>query len=479
MSKIQARTLSRLGIIVFLTVLGSAGSSTATQEISWTTRSPMPTPRLYAGAVVVQEQIYVIGGFSGSTLGTVEAYDPATDTWTTRASMPTARAIPVVVSVDDKIYAIGGFQFEGLTDGTHTVVTEEYDPVTDTWTPRADLPAPIEGTRFLGNASIGGAALKGQIYVSVFSPNLSPEGPTATYRYDPSTDEWQSTAAPIPFTYTRFSVDAIGDRLYALSVGEAPYGGSFDIGAPLAEYDGETDIWILRPATPSARRAMGVAAATGRLYAVGGLVTERTEPEQTFYRRVADVEFYDPVENRWLEATPMEVPRHSPAVVEVNERLYVIGGGVTPSNNLFASPTIPLDIVEEGSFPAPAVCEPDELTLCLDDRPGDRRYAVRLDFETVQGGGKSGGGQAVTLSSLGVSRGGLFWFFNKSNPEMLIKVLDGCPINQHHWVFYSAGTNVGFTVTVHDTATDAVWSSTNPDLRAAPSVQDTEALPCP
>jgi hypothetical protein len=50
-----------------------------------------------------------------------------------------------------------------------------------------------------------------------------------------------------------------------------------------------------------------------------------------------------------------------------------------------------------------------------------------------------------------------------------------------------AGTNVGFTVTVHDTAFGATQIYTNQDLNPAPpiqdtsalTVQDTSALPCP
>ena len=116
--------------------------------------------------------------------------------------------------------------------------------------------------------------------------------------------------------------------------------------------------------------------------------------------------------------------------------------------------------------------------LCIDDQPGDHRFRVIVSYATSQAGGKSGSGQAITLSSLGVDRGGLFWFFDPTNPELLIKVLNGCPINSHFWVYYSAGTNVGLTVTVTDTTTGHSKTYTNPDLTAAPPVQDTSALSC-
>jgi hypothetical protein len=77
-----------------------------------------------------------------------------------------------------------------------------------------------------------------------------------------------------------------------------------------------------------------------------------------------------------------------------------------------------------------------------------------------------------------VGQGGLFWFFGPDNPEMLVKVLNGCSVNGKFWVFSSAGTNVGLTTTVTDTLTGHLKVYANPDLTPAAPVQDTGALPC-
>jgi hypothetical protein len=126
---------------------------------------------------------------------------------------------------------------------------------------------------------------------------------------------------------------------------------------------------------------------------------------------------------------------------------------------------------------APGGCPAN--TLCIDQNPGDGRFQVKVSFNTAQGGGLSGSGNPIALSSLGVDQGGLFWFFGASNPEMLIKVLDGCSLTSHFWVFFAATTNVGFTVTVTDTSTGHQASYTNADKHAALPVQDTSALTCP
>jgi len=109
----------------------------------------------------------------------------------------------------------------------------------------------------------------------------------------------------------------------------------------------------------------------------------------------------------------------------------------------------------------------------------DRRWQVEVSFETAQGGGTSGSGHAIPLASLGVSNGGLFWFFGRNNPEMLLKVLNGCAANQHFWVFSSAATNVDFTITVKDTQTGRIRTYRNSDRVPAAPLQDTRALLCP
>ena len=69
--------------------------------------------------------------------------------------------------------------------------------------------------------------------------------------------------------------------------------------------------------------------------------------------------------------------------------------------------------------------------------------------------------------------------FNPGNPEMLVKVINGCAINGHFWVFLSAGTNVSFNVQVIDENNGHHVLYHNNDLTAAFPVQDVNALPCP
>lgn len=135
-------------------------------------------------------------------------------------------------------------------------------------------------------------------------------------------------------------------------------------------------------------------------------------------------------------------------------------------------------VISGGAVVTTGACTPDPTTLCLDDQTGDRRFKAELSYSSSQSGGISGNAKAISLTALGVPRGGLFWFFSADNPEVLVKVLNGCPVNSRYWVFYSAGTNLGFTLKVTDTKTGATFLSSNPDLKLAPPVANTSAFAC-
>jgi hypothetical protein len=123
-------------------------------------------------------------------------------------------------------------------------------------------------------------------------------------------------------------------------------------------------------------------------------------------------------------------------------------------------------------------CQPGPATLCLDHQPGDRRFQVEVDFATAQGGRRVGAAAAVPLAALGMPAAGLFTFFSDDNPELLIKLIDGCELNDRFWVFAGATTNAGVTLRVTDTLSGARRVYTSADLTFTPSVLDAGAFRC-
>jgi hypothetical protein len=116
-------------------------------------------------------------------------------------------------------------------------------------------------------------------------------------------------------------------------------------------------------------------------------------------------------------------------------------------------------------------CEPSELQLCtLDDR-------FLLSMSWADGGGAVGPGHVVPVDS---ANSGLFWFFNSTNWEVLVKVLDGCVVNQHFWVFAAATTDVAYTLRVIELESGITTVYTNPLGVQSPAITDTAAFAtCP
>ncbi len=126
---------------LFLILLTTTTQAVA-QDILWTTKASMHIPRTDFGVAVVNNKIYAIRGYTGSTVSLVEKYDLFSNTWTRKADMPTPRRMLVVAEVNDKVYAIGGASFvnSGYNHVTYSFATEEYNPLTDSWTINPDIP---------------------------------------------------------------------------------------------------------------------------------------------------------------------------------------------------------------------------------------------------------------------------------------------------------------------------------------------------
>jgi hypothetical protein len=113
------------------------------------------------------------------------------------------------------------------------------------------------------------------------------------------------------------------------------------------------------------------------------------------------------------------------------------------------------------------VCSPGN-GACLNDR-----FRVTGTWRTATDSGNAVAHPITAQSSA-------FYFFSPDNLELLVKLVNGCGLNDRYWLFFAATTNVEFTLTVTDTETGTVRKYFNPLNRAALPVQDTSAFAtCP
>ncbi|HET9211799.1 MAG TPA: hypothetical protein VFR03_15430 [Thermoanaerobaculia bacterium] len=119
--------------------------------------------------------------------------------------------------------------------------------------------------------------------------------------------------------------------------------------------------------------------------------------------------------------------------------------------------------------PLPLSCSYSDMALCL----LGREYEVTVDFVDPLTG-QSHQARALPFSW----ESGAFWFFDKGNIELYVKVLDGSAVNGRAWVFHGALTDVEYTITVTHVPTRTVWQYHNPRGQMH-SGADTSALPPP
>lgn len=104
----------------------------------------------------------------------------------------------------------------------------------------------------------------------------------------------------------------------------------------------------------------------------------------------------------------------------------------------------------------------------------DEIYCVSVRFRDAQGG--EGLGRPVAHRS---NESALFWFYDPDNWEVQVKVLDGCPVNGHRWVFIAGTTDVELEIEVFEGLQSQTLRTYRNDLGdPTRSILDTTAFSC-
>lgn len=114
-------------------------------------------------------------------------------------------------------------------------------------------------------------------------------------------------------------------------------------------------------------------------------------------------------------------------------------------------------------FTDAARCGEDDV-LCLGS------FEVEVAWTAADGTTGRGVAERLTAET------GDFWFFDPANIEVVIKVLDGCRINGHYWVFAAGLTDVEVTTTVRELRSGREMSWTNPQGSLFEPIADAEAF---
>jgi N-acetylneuraminic acid mutarotase len=299
-------------------------ATSAKAQGTWATRAPMPTGRYGLAVGVINGTLYAVGGYDANhnPVATLEAYDPVADSWTTKTPMPTARGALGAAVIAGVLYAIGGCTTQGCPDDLGDVGTvEAYDPSTDSWTTKAPMPTPRE--------SFGVAAI-GSVFYAVGGncPSLQPYGPPSdtncpyfgpyladNQAYNPSSNSW-SVEAPMPTPRREVAVATLNGLLYAAGSMTQTASGVFEA------YDPVSNSWSAVSPLPIPEGSAGAASLNGLVYVVGGFADNSGSSTAVSNA----MQMYNPNTNNWTAQASMPTPRGSLGVAAVNGMIIAVGG---------------------------------------------------------------------------------------------------------------------------------------------------------
>jgi N-acetylneuraminic acid mutarotase len=225
------------------------------------------------------------------------------DGWLEGAPMTTARAYAGAAQVGDDLYVIGG----SGTSGPRSL-TEIYDTVGNIWRAAAALPVGLE--------QFGIAVSGGKIYVAGgYSQTNTRDGASDDeesddlWIFDPTVGVWVS-GPHMPAPRVGLGLVAAGGKLYAL-------GGKGAQASRVYVYDLHSGAWsVARAAMPAPRTDAAYAVVGDSIYVIGGFDGHA----------LARVDILDTATGAWRAGPALPTPRAGHVAAVLGGKIHVVGG---------------------------------------------------------------------------------------------------------------------------------------------------------
>lgn len=276
---------------------------------TWYQRMELVTVRYDHTSVVIDQDIYTMGGYKGSVIKSVEKTNVADNTRTTLSDMPTALRYHTAAAVGKYIYVMGGSTNDGTVQTNYC-----YDVDNDSWTEKTSVPYYIRTATAVSAGN--NIYLMGGIS-STDTINLN-------YRYDVVLDEWFPMES-MPYGVTDHTAVVKGKYIYVL-------GGCDNNGDNVnynLRYDTTTNQWIELEPIPTTLRRHSAAVCGNYIYLYGGRAGTTDKNNSVFYR-------YSITSDEWTtiigSGSPGSVELHTAVVID--KGMYIIGGYTTTASGL-------------------------------------------------------------------------------------------------------------------------------------------------
>ncbi|OON67443.1 kelch repeat-containing protein [Hymenobacter sp. CRA2] len=239
---------------------------------TWTQLANMPEAMTHTGlAYDGAGHLYMAGGYVGRHPGPITEhvwrYDIATNTWSAGVPLPSGRGGCMLVARGRTLHVFGGAaRFGGVSSydiAEH--LTLDLDAPNPTWVARAPLPNPRN--------HLGGVALNGKVYAigGQHLDNETTENQASVHEYDPATDTWTAKAnMPRTLGHITSTVLALNNRIVVVA-GVTNIAGAVP---NLIEFDPVANTWREITPLPERRHSPVAGVVGGRLLVTGGTYTQ-------------------------------------------------------------------------------------------------------------------------------------------------------------------------------------------------------------
>lgn len=257
----------------------------------------IPANFTFPVVATVNGKIHIMGGGGVGGATTLHyAYDPGTDTWESRADVPYAAQQPAGSAANGKIHFFGGgFPNSGSPLDDHYI----YDVASDSWEQAADLTAP--------------RAIHYSVALNDIVFSLAGQGMTNLCQtYDPVANQW-ITMNNLPDGSFFYGAHVVAEgHIYRFC------GGGFM--APndnVHRYDSNTDTWTSLTDFPTINHGLRGAAIGDKIFLAGGYYDflERDE-----------VWIFDTQTEEYSPGIPLPLGRNYHNMVTLDSCIYVVGG---------------------------------------------------------------------------------------------------------------------------------------------------------
>ncbi|XP_058481274.1 kelch-like protein 22 [Solea solea] len=274
------------------------------KAMEWRRLGEMPEPARFSHEVaVIKGQLYVFGGKKyyglGDTLNSVLRYNPNESSWESLPEMQEKRCFFSVVVLDGQIYAIGGHCEPEYRDSV-----ERYCPATNSWSFTRPLDLPLTG--HVAKVS------QGQIFISG-GVNDDYRCLATMFRYHPETGSTHLANMTRPRAY--HCMEALGDCLYVAGGNTIDDHMTVVDQLTCEVYSPAVNTWTAFMSLPVPHVGAGSAVLEGKFYVLGGYSQEDYSDTKMVHRYDPTTQRWEnigkmPGPNNDIRACVLSLPEH-------------------------------------------------------------------------------------------------------------------------------------------------------------------------